>query len=211
MLVALGFEPRTEGWKEWSPATTKQAVQNTVQTFPEPVYFENILPALAMEPGFGFCQQCQEFPSSLASKYHPGPMLLNLRVQMVELVFPTWPGPTCKWNGSEIPNNAAFARKKNNKKFLATYEMKRKKVSGWKKFDAAKKEQEQKKQQRLKLFRNLFSFEEKATSSRFPRWQCSNGRRIIKLTMAANTWNPRKDIMKGGLDCVEQFFKEEVN
>ena len=38
--------------------------------------------APATEPGFGFCQQHQEFPSGLPSKYYPGPMLLNFSVLM---------------------------------------------------------------------------------------------------------------------------------
>ena len=40
------------------------------------------LNAPVKEPGFGFCQQHLEFPSSLPSKYYTGPMLLDLRVQM---------------------------------------------------------------------------------------------------------------------------------
>ena len=40
------------------------------------------LHAPATEPGFGFCQQHLEFPSSLPSKYYPGPMLLNFSIQM---------------------------------------------------------------------------------------------------------------------------------
>ena len=38
------------------------------------------LHAPATEPSFGFCQQYQEFPSSLPSKNYPGPMLLNFSV-----------------------------------------------------------------------------------------------------------------------------------
>ena len=39
------------------------------------------LHAPAIKPGFHFCQQHQEFPSSHPSKYYPGPILLNSSVQ----------------------------------------------------------------------------------------------------------------------------------
>ena len=42
------------------------------------------------EAGFGFCQQHLEFPSSLLSKYYPGPMQLNVSFQNGTGVSSCW-------------------------------------------------------------------------------------------------------------------------
>ena len=69
-------------------SSCQQALQNTVQTFLDPYAYKEFathLPgthAPAEEPGFGFCQQHPEFPSSLPFKYYAGSMLLNFALQM---------------------------------------------------------------------------------------------------------------------------------
>ena len=81
-------------WDPWSEATTlgdRFAAVTSKQSGTQSIRSQGLyalrefaahllgLHALATEPGFGFCQQPLEFPSGLPSKYHPGPMLTNLK------------------------------------------------------------------------------------------------------------------------------------
>ena len=82
--------PHSSGQYSGEPLCSdcQQAIWNTVQTCPEPVRLERVcrpsawLTCSRNGARLWFCQQHQEFPSGLPSKYYPGPMLLNFSVLM---------------------------------------------------------------------------------------------------------------------------------